>query len=121
MEFVKRNLELYKNFIRPFLPESKIFHHTPEFGYIEPQGFGILELDSANGDRGILGVFQLSNPAADTAVIRLRGIDPSRDYEVTFDNRGKTCTVSGYKLANDGIAITLAGALTSELIYYRTV
>lgn len=121
IEFIKRNIKLYKNFIRSFLPKSKIYHHTPEFGYIEPQGFGILELDSEEGDRGILGVFQLSNPFTNTVIVRLRGIDVSKKYEITFDNDGKTCIVSGYQLVNEGVTIYLCGALTSELVYYKAV
>jgi alpha-galactosidase len=121
IEFIKRNIELYKSFIRPFLPNSRIFHHTPEFGYIEPQGFGVLELDSAEGDRGILGIFQLSNPSSDSIVIKLRGIDISKNYTVTFDNHGESCMISGYQLVNDGITVYLKGALTSELVYFKAV
>ena len=38
--------------------------------------------------------------------------------KIIFDNDGKTCIVSGYQLANDGLTIYLCGALTSELVYY---
>ena len=121
VECVKKNIAFYKHFIRPFLPESKIYHHTPEFGYIEAKGFGILELDSKSGDRGILGVFQLSSPSDDNVRIRLRGIDKSKQFRVTFDNREETCVVSGYQLTNEGIYIYLDGALISELVYYESI
>lgn len=121
LEFFKHCYSLYKEFIRPFLPDSVIYHHTPEVSEKEPKGFGILEAAAADGLRGMLGVFQLSDPKERETVVRLRGADISRQYRVTFDNSRKSCEISGYALANEGVRIRLDGALTSELVLYRAI
>ena len=121
LEFFKHCFGLYKDFIRPFLPESKVYHHTPTITDIQPKGFGILETAAKDGTRGILGVFQLSSPKERETVVRLKGADVSKEYEVTFDNARRTCKVSGYALVNEGIRIWLEGALTSELVLYKAM
>ena len=50
-----------------------------------------------------------------------RGLDISKTYEVTFDNKGATVQISGYSMANDGIRVRLDGSLTSELILYKAI
>ena len=76
----------------------------------------MLELDSNDRARGICGLFQLSAPMEPEYRLRLRGLDASRRYRVTFDNSGQTSEVDGFKLMSDGITIRLEGALTSELL-----
>ena len=121
LAFMRRCVDLYKNFIRPFLPTARVYHHTPECFRPQPSGTGILETAAADASRGMLGVFRLSSPAESETVVRLRGVDRSRRYRVTFDNRNETCEVSGYELANAGLRIRLDGALTSELVLYEAV
>lgn len=119
MEYVRDFIRLYKDFVRPFMLSGKIYHHTPVFKGIEPKGWGILELASDDSTKGIVGIFQLSNPLEQETVVRLRGVDVAKRYEVTLDNCGRTTSASGYALANDGVRVRLEGALTSELIIYR--
>ncbi len=121
LEFIQHCFTIYKDFIRPFLPESKVYHHTPEVSGFAPKGWGILETTSKNGSKGILGVFQLSNPKERETVVRLRGVDISKNYLVTFDNMRKSCEMSGVVLVNEGIRIRLEGALTSELILFSAM
>ena len=118
---LRRWIELYKNFVRPMMPASRIYHHTPEAAGPEPHGWGVLELASADGTRGICGLFQLSAPATPEYLLRLRGLDASRCYRVTFDNSGQTCEIDGLVLTRQGITIRLEGALTSELLVVQAV
>ncbi|MDO8685294.1 MAG: alpha-galactosidase [Clostridiales bacterium] len=119
MEFVRHTVDIYKNFIRPFMPESRIYHHTPVFDGIEPKGWGILELTSCDSAKGIVGIFQLSNPVEQETMLHLRGVDVSKRYRVTWDNSGRSAVVDGYTLTNDGIHIRQEGALISELLLYE--
>jgi hypothetical protein len=48
--------------------------------------------------------------------LRLRGLDESRRYRVTFNNSGQTRVVEGFLLLEQGITVCLEGALTSELL-----
>ena len=119
LEFLRHSLDIYKNFVRPFLPESNIYHHTPDSSELQPKGFGIIEAAAKDGSKGMLGVFQLANPKERETVIHPRGVNASRTYNVTFDNTRRTCKVDGFTLKNDGLHIRLDGALTSELVLYN--
>ncbi len=110
---------LYKNFVRPIMNTGRIYHHTPVAAGPDPRGWGILELDARDRSRGICGLFQLAAAEQPEYLLRLRGIDVSKRYRVTFDNSGQTCELDGYTLARQGIPVRLEGALTSELLIYE--
>jgi alpha-galactosidase len=111
-------VDLYKDFVRPFISTSRIYHHTPEVS-LDPSGWGVLELASDDRARGICGVFQLSAPKEVEYQLHPRGLDMSRRYRVTFDNLGQSTVVDGYALVEQGIQIRLEGALTSELLIFE--
>jgi alpha-galactosidase len=113
---MKRFVSLYKEFVRPFMNTGRIYHHTPCVTNPEPRGWGVLELASRDRTRAVCGLFQLASPTEPEYLLRLRGLDRSRRYKVTFDNTGQTCEVEGLVLMNQGLAIRLEGALTSELL-----
>jgi len=121
MDRTKHWISLYKSFVRPFIETSRIYHHTPEVSGVEPHGWGVLELDSADRTRGICGLFQLSAPTEPEYRLRLRGLDVSKRYKVTFDNLGQTSIVDGFALMEQGIVVRLSGALTSELLLFEAV
>jgi hypothetical protein len=119
MERLKRWVALYKNFVRPLADAGSIYHHTPEVSGLDPHGWGVLELDSADRTKGICGLFQLSAPTQPDYHLVLRGLDESKRYRVTFDNSGETALVDGRTLMNEGITVRLEGALTSELLIFE--
>ncbi len=116
MTRIKHWIDLYKNFVRPYIDTSRIYHHTPEVEGRDPHGWGVLELASQDGSRDICALFQLSAPTQPSYELRLRGLDASRRYRVTFDNSGQTASVDGFTLMEQGITVRLEGALTSELL-----
>ena len=118
---MKHWVGLYKEFVRPFMSTGRIYHHTPCVPGPEPQGWGVLELASRDRTRAICGLFQLSAPMEPDHLLRLRGLDVSRRYRVTFDNRGESCEVEGLTLMGHGLTIRLEGALTSELLILDAV
>ena len=117
----KRWVKLYKDFVRPFLNTSRIFHHTPVMSGVEPHGWGVLELDSDDRTQGICGIFQLSAPTESEYHFRARGLDLSRRYRVTFDNSGESVQIDGLTLMQQGITVRLEGALTSELLLFEAI
>jgi alpha-galactosidase len=121
MERLRRLVDLYKNFVRPFAADSRIYHHTPTFTGLEPQGWGVLELAAADGSRAIAGLFQLASPQVEEYVLRPRGLDVSRRYRVTFDNHQQSVLLDGAALAQSGLTVRLEGALTSELLLFEAV
>jgi alpha-galactosidase len=120
--FVRHSfVDIYRDFVRTFVEDSRTYHHTPECWRTQPTGVGILERASADGTKGMVGVFHLSGVGNEATVVHPRGLDMSRTYAVTFDNSGATVHVSGYELVHEGIRVRLDGALTSELILYAAV
>lgn len=118
---VRHWVDLYKNFIRPFMSTGRIYHHTPCVKGSDPRGWGVLELTSRDRARGICGVFQLSAPDQPEYLLRLRGLDLSRRYRVTFDNSGRSCEIDAFTLMKQGLTVRLEGALTSELLIFDAV
>jgi alpha-galactosidase len=118
---VRHAVDLYKNFVRPFMAEGRIYHHTPTFDGPEPQGWGVLELAARDRSKGIAGIFQLSSPRGPQYHLCLRGLDAGRRYRVTWDNTGESAEVDGFLLTRQGIAVRVEGPLTSELMLFEAV
>jgi alpha-galactosidase len=112
---------LYRDFVRPFMASGRIYHHTPEVDGLDPQGWGVLELASADRTRGVCGLFQLSAPTQPEYPLRLRGLDTAKRYRVTWDSSGQTCELDGLVLTTQGITVRLESALTSELLLFEAV
>jgi len=117
----KRYVELAKSFCRPILADRcAVYHHTPDIGLLAPADWCVLEYAADNRSRGYAGVFRLSAAGPGDYNLRLRGVDASRDYDVTLDNSAQTFRISGRELVNSGLAIRLDAALTSELVMYQS-
>ncbi|GGD80024.1 glycoside hydrolase family 36 protein [Paenibacillus nasutitermitis] len=116
LEKITHMIDLHKNFVRPMMNASNIYHHTPEVDGLDPKGTGILELASESKERALMGIFQLSNPETNDIQVVFKGVSASKRYVVTLDNSGETFEVEGHKLKMGGLTIRLGNALTSELI-----
>ena len=119
MEFIIHSVNVYKDFIRPFLPSARIYHHTPETDECRKKGFCAIEVASPDRSRGAIGAFTLASAGESARVLIPRGIDPSKTYIVTLDNSGPSFERSGADLLLNGLRIALPGAMTSELILYK--
>ncbi len=111
-------LGLYRDFIRPVLVESRLFHHTPFLPVLKASPWCVLEYASRNGGRAVAGLFRLSADGPDEFLLRPRGLRRDRSYEVTFDNTGELVTMSGAELASTGIQVRLSNPMSSELILF---
>ena len=120
-EFVKHSIELYKSFIRPFLPMSRIYHHTAEYEKCLSEGAVITEISSRGGARGAITVITLPFSNHTELVIKPRGISPDKKYRVTLDNLRASFTVEGYELYSSGIKVSVPGAMCSELVTYEQI
>ena len=121
VDFVKRSVAIYKNFIRPFLPTSKIYHHTAGSAGDPDSKVSIVELASQDRTRAAITVITLSAAEAERYTVYPRGIDVSFDYKVTFDNYGESYIVKGCDLRQNGIAATVPASLSSELILIERI
>lgn len=121
MEFIQHSVQLYKEFIRPFLPECKVYHPTPEAKKALSQGYTFLEISAKDASRGVFGVFTLSGSADKEISFTLKGADPSRDYMVTLDNSRCSFTMSGAALSMNGLTVRIPASMSSELITYKAL
>jgi alpha-galactosidase len=121
MARARHAIDIYKTFVRPYLRDGRIFHHTPEFDGPEAQGWGVLELASQDRLHAMAGVFQLASPTQTEYTLRFRGLDASRRYRVTFDNDESACEIDGFVLTKQGIVVRVENALTSELLLCEAI
>ena len=118
--FVKHCTDIYKEFIRPFINESKVYHHTPET-LKNINGFSVLEIAAPDLSAGAIAVFALTGVTENSVKIFPKGIDASKTYEITLDNSGVKFTVSGAELYMNGLEVRIPSSLASELILYKSV
>ncbi len=118
MAFIKHSTDVYKNFIRPFLSEAKIYHHTPD---LNNSNYSVLEISSPDKTKGAITVITLCGTNKKTIMVKPKGIDVSREYNVTLDNDQHTYTISGEKLKRNGIAVDIKSSLSSELVLYEAI
>ena len=121
MEFIRRSTDIYKNFIRPFLPEAKVYHHTPEALKSLEIGFSALEIASPDGKKAAVSAFTLSQANQGRFTVIPRGIRTDLDYKVTLDNSSASFTAKGCELLASGISINIPTSLSSELILIESV
>ncbi len=118
MAFIKHSTDIYKDFIRPFLAESKIYHHTPD---LKVSDYSVLEISAPDKSKGAITVITLCGTNEKTIMVKPKGIDISKEYQVTLDNDSFTYTISGEKLKRNGICVDIKASLSSELILYKTI
>lgn len=121
LERVKQWVKLYKSFVRPFIDDCLVFHHTPDVGGAAAHGWGVLEMCSDDRSRGVCGVFHLGGTREEHYLLQLCGVDVSKRYKVTWGNAGQSYITAGAVLAQQGVTVRLEGALTSELLVYEVV
>ena len=120
MEFIKHSTDVYKSFIRPMLPECKVFHHTPEIK-TDSEDFYILEIASPDKKKGAATVFTMAGTKKTKDSLFLKGIDTSLNYRVTLDNSREAYEISGRQLRTHGVQVEIPSALSSELILYEAI
>jgi alpha-galactosidase len=113
--------QLYKRFIRPILPTVQVYHHAPVNGEggVESGDWFAMEFLSPDRERGWATVIRLSNDASQDYLLKPSGLDPGKQYTITFDSDGRTETGSGDILAKQGIIIRPGNSTYSELLLFE--
>lgn len=114
-------IDLYKSFVRPLLPTSRLYHHTPVQRQTEPGEWVVLECTGADRSRGYTGLFRLPAAVGEGYRFRPRGLDLSRRYRVTYDSLGVVREVDGGSLVDVGLHVPVAAAFTSELLLFEAI
>jgi len=116
MECVKKYIKIYKEFIRPFHREAKVFHHTPVIPGADGSGWCALEYVSEDKKTAAAVVFRLVNATDEKYKMIFRGLNKSFNYMVRIEPEGSAFQASGRSLSQEGLGIWLDTALTSNLI-----
>lgn len=116
LRLTKKYLALYRDFIRPFQREARLYHHTPVLPGADGSGWCALESVSVDRGRAVAAVFRLVNAPADEYQLRFRGLDPGRRYRVTIEPGGLTSLADGLALTQQGLTIRLDTPLSSQLL-----
>ena len=111
---------IYRDFIRPILPQSKVYHHAPvnATGGVDSGDWFAMEFTSPDRAKGWAVVIRLNKDATASYVLKPRGLDPGRQYAVTIDSSGATETGTGAELARNGLRIEPGGRTYSELLLF---
>jgi alpha-galactosidase len=118
---IRSGVELYKKELRPIMRGSRVYHHTPLLDYYSQTPWLVLEYATPDAQRAMVTLFRTSNFEDPVYHFVPRGLDASRNYKVTFKNRGETVEMSGLKLMQDGLSIRLETAGTSEMLLFSSV
>lgn len=119
MKFVARSVRLYKDYIRPMLPTSLVYHHTPDRASAAEKGFTALEVCAPDGSIGFAALFALPMSGEKRLKFVPDGIKAGKTYTVYTDNDRCEYEAKGSEIQANGIAVRLPCALSSELIMYR--
>ncbi|MFZ1937413.1 MAG: alpha-galactosidase [Thermoguttaceae bacterium] len=77
------------------------------------------QFDRPEQGDGVVQVFRRMESIYESARLKLRGLDPAAQYEVTDIDAGKPKTFSGQELLNQGLSVEIGQQPGSALIKYR--
>jgi alpha-galactosidase len=112
---------LYKDMFRPMLPTLQVYHHAPvnAEGGVDSGDWFAMEFGSPDRRQDWAVVVRLSPKAPEDYLLKPRGLDPSREYEITFDSTGAKTRARGGELARQGLRIKPANGTISELVLLK--
>ncbi|MHB9036780.1 MAG: alpha-galactosidase [Armatimonadota bacterium] len=121
LERFQHYARIYKKLIRPILPTSKMYHHAPisSTGGVESTGWFAAEYASPDRSKGWATIIRIGLSDSPEYVFKPRGLDPGKNYRVTFDSTGCKATVRGLELMRDGIPVRLEMVAASELLMFE--
>lgn len=115
MPSVRANLALYRSTIRPLIREGDLYHTI-----VDPaSGFDGAEYYSSSSDKGVVLLF---GPAGKKTVVRLKGLNPDRQYRLVFtDQPARNSVRSGAHLMGEGLPVEFTGTVQSEIVLIQGI
>ena len=123
IEGVKKHWPLYKSRQRPILRGLKPGDSPAEVYHILPIPDGInwdgVEYFNPSLNKGSVLLFKPSQNAPDSKVIRLRGLNRTATYQITFqDRKGQNRSMTGAELMDKGVEVRgMTGNYASEILW----
>ncbi len=109
---VRQEAAIYKS-LRGLIREGKVHHLLGR-----PDGHSIEAIESFHPeqDRGVIFVYRPDSPVTSQTIVP-RGLNPNRNYRVTFQESRDTVTASGAVLMSRGINVRLPTWNFAEIVY----
>ena len=117
----RRYSELYRNFIRPMIALTKVYHHAPvnAAGGVESGNWFAMEFTSPDKTKGWATIIRLSKDAPTSYLLKPKGLDPRRQYKVTFDNTRQMKVMNAATVMQDGLRTQTTEQVASELLLFE--
>ncbi|MFN8007316.1 MAG: GH36 C-terminal domain-containing protein [Terriglobia bacterium] len=117
----RRYSDLYRNFIRPIMGKTKVYHHAPvnATGGVESGDWFAMEYSLPDRTRGWATIISLSKDRTSPYLLKPRGLDGLKRYKVTFDNTGETKLIDAATLMREGLQIQPTEQVASELVLFE--
>jgi hypothetical protein len=98
-----------------------MYHHAPitsREGADSGPWFA-MEFAAPDRSKGWATIVKLANSDSDSYLFKPRGLNPAKNYRVTFDSTGTTAIIDGARLQREGLMIRLETTLSSELLLFQ--
>ncbi len=116
-EYCEKYFNMYNNKIKPLIRNGDLYHILPRPDGTNWDGMMYADADSQNKIKGVVFLFKPSAGVGATKNIKLRGLNPQKNYLLTFEDRKEQNTVlSGSVLMNNGISVRIDD-IGSEIIW----
>ncbi len=113
--------EIYKEFIRPMMSTSKVYHHAPvnRVDGVNTNSWFAMEFTNPAGSKGWATIAKIGGTDTDEYLFKPRGLDQSKTYQLTMDSSGQKVVIDGFSLTRDGVLVRLDGIGHSELLMFE--
>jgi alpha-galactosidase len=113
----RRQIEIYKKWIRPLINQGDLFHISSRPD--ETRWDGMQYVDSKSG-KGIVFAFRGAKAGETSHVFKLKGLDPAASYKVwSEDGSVASGQATGAELMGEGLKTELTDLGASDLIYVQ--
>ena len=113
----KEEIRLYKSELRPLIREADLYHVSERPNGVNWDG---MEYFDSSTQRGALYAFRGSTQAQFSHTFVLRGLTADVSYHLHFqDHSGPDQVVSGKRLIERGVTVSLAYPNSSEIVLFR--
>jgi len=117
---VEHYVDLYRRYIRPIMIDGLVYHHTAFLPLTEATQWCVLEYGKKDKSQSVACIFRTSDASGEAVyMLRPRGLDVGRQYQVLLDNSGMIYQASGAELMCQGIPVRLEQPQTSELLIFE--
>jgi alpha-galactosidase len=109
-----RQFELYKTELRPLIAHGNLYHVSERPDGVRWDG---IQYASSDASKGVLLAFR-GTAGEKSHAFKLKGFDVKKRYELAYEDGTKTAMLSGKRLMEEGITVSLPDPNSSELVFF---